>query len=662
MLEIKTLPFGMGGFLPLPNVPPIYTDDRDNVRNTTYINTQFYHPSPTQRGKEMVHLKPREVYFCKNVSGEFTLALKQTSTKSPKCVIIHIEQQKKLRGQHVPQAVQVKEEPPDSPPLPVISKIESLNSNTDKQVATTLSNQPTCPECHEPQRRPMTDHFLGHNVPNEIYSCKDCKFIASTACSLSAHKRIHDFGSPFVCPECGKCFVDFNDLRLHMDDVCFHLVKNIRYRCPGRNCGKLFAMQQTYAAHFEVHMQTMLICSVCKAGFHSEEDFKKHEKAHSESCHLMKGSMCTVCTNPKLTFNEVAHKQHILWHTKDRKRCMYVYMCKNCRSYFRSTTTYITHLMKCTKTGSVPLRLSKGVEIIKYVNNNCMLCNVVIVSREISANALCIKCKNLKFNTMRCSKCNENITYHEANVKPRCTKCNHINLIESKKFACLLCNKMILKEEQAAHKRYCKYGEPVVMMPRVKIEPSVEMALSTSSDETSRDSETKRKSESPEESSRKKRKRMSVTKSKKPNVNGDGEKELQAEKPIVFNGVYRCRLCYHKEERRDAFHKHILKHRDIQTSYQCMECGECFVVKPSLTKHLVHYHNIMDPEEYLQQNNCYDHKAVKQLSEVLKLAPGESKDVKENQCCVCREEFPNKTVLNQHFRIHGMAFLRMKMT
>nr|CAH7723455.1 unnamed protein product [Callosobruchus chinensis] len=92
-----------------------------------------------------------------------------------------------------------------------------------------------------------------------------------------------------------------------------------------------------------------------------------------------------------------------------------------------------------------------------------------------------------------------------------------------------------------------------------------------------------------------------------------------------------------------------------------MECGECFVVKPSLMKHLMHFHNISDCEAYVEANDCYDVDAVKELQETVRLGPLASKEsdepLKENQCRVCREQFEDSVSLNKHFRIHGMAFL-----
>ncbi|KAL3276711.1 hypothetical protein HHI36_012081 [Cryptolaemus montrouzieri] len=159
---------------------------------------------------------------------------------------------------------------------------------------------------------------------------------------------------------------------------------------------------------------------------------------------------------------------------------------------------------------------------------------------------------------------------------------------------------------------------------------------------------------------RKRKRAAFVFRGKKPMLSSPPEEvtDLQADEAKPFNGTYYCKLCNFQETEREKFHEHIVVHRDVSTAYQCMECGECFVVKPSLLKHLLHYHKIKDTNDYLESNDCYDKNAVEELKEIMKLAPGESRGpVKENQCRVCLQEFSDGTELRKHFRIHGMAFL-----
>ncbi|KAJ8937436.1 hypothetical protein NQ314_011825 [Rhamnusium bicolor] len=223
--------------------------------------------------------------------------------------------------------------------------------------------------------------------------------------------------------------------------------------------------------------------------------------------------------------------------------------------------------------------------------------------------------------------------------------------------------------KHAMHMNVCKYGRPFVSVLKLNLEDLVNRSFSSnSSDLDSSSSPTKFErvkrhissdSSKTDDSVKRRRKRVGFPGSSKHRRNDkEVELDLTAEEPMQFDGTYHCKLCDYKNTDRSEFHGHIKEHRDISTAYQCMECAECFVVKPSLIKHLLHFHNIFDHQTYLKENDCYDVDAVRELEDTMKLAPGESKEpVKENQCRVCRQEFEDSIALNKHFRIHGMAFL-----
>ena len=133
--------------------------------------------------------------------------------------------------------------------------------------------------------------------------------------------------------------------------------------------------------------------------------------------------------------------------------------------------------------------------------------------------------------------------------------------------------------------------------------------------------------------------------------------EPELEEPKPFEGTYCCKNCQFTTENRKTFHEHVTEHRDISTSYQCMECGECFMVKPSLSKHLLYYHQIQDFDKYIEENNCYSKEALAELREALQLSLLSANKVEPNQCRVCLKKFTEEYELSKHFRSHGMAFL-----
>jgi hypothetical protein len=129
---------------------------------------------------------------------------------------------------------------------------------------------------------------------------------------------------------------------------------------------------------------------------------------------------------------------------------------------------------------------------------------------------------------------------------------------------------------------------------------------------------------------------------------------------------YECSKCRYADSCVESFREHIKLHHTDKSAFQCMECGMCFVVKPSFEKHLFISHRIKDVEAYLQ-NNCCDSSAnterIEDTSQHEESSPPLEDfppDLVENQCRVCREIFDTAFQLNKHFRTHGMAFLLMK--
>lgn len=651
-IDIFTLPVSLAGFLPHPNIPILYAAEEEELVEDVYINTQFYSPDVNEKGKQVITLKPSDIVF---KEAQKSLALKQVCANVPKCEFVTVEFQDKLKRQHLSieennnvnnndngsnsdmgGLVDVKQEPPepDEPPsvitMPVISKVESLR---EKKFLL-----PTCLDCNTIQSGTMAEHYLGKNQPfDTTLKCSTCKFIASTKCSLKAHIRIHENIPPFVCPDCGKDFPNWMSLRKHMDDVCFHLAKHVRFRCPGKRCGKLFAVSTTFALHFQTHLKRFFTCSACGDTLSNAEDVEAHKLSYKESCNLKSAYECPLCPDLK-TLTEDDYQAHVNTHATDTKRCMYVYMCKHCRSYFRSTATYATHLLKCSSKQTVHVR---KYDIPRYVTRECERCTNKIIFNEQRPARLCNKCKQ------------------QSDVpKP----------IISKRFFCILCNKQIQFHEKSYHRRECVYGKPYIIIPKLMTEDIDNFSFSSSSSDfdsstSTRSNKTKRRRSSDswktDDSGKKKRQRTYNPNLNKPRKTEKiVELDLTAEEPVEFDGTYRCKLCDYKNTDRVEFHGHIKEHRDISTAYQCMECAECFVVRPSLIKHLLHFHNISDHESYLKENDCFDVVAVKELESIMKLAPGESKEpVKENQCRVCRQEFEDALSMNKHFRIHGMAFL-----
>lgn len=122
------------------------------------------------------------------------------------------------------------------------------------------------------------------------------------------------------------------------------------------------------------------------------------------------------------------------------------------------------------------------------------------------------------------------------------------------------------------------------------------------------------------------------------------------------DGMFKCRKCEMKFIDMDLLRQHISKSHRIKGRYLvCLECGENFVVAPSLQMHLKAFHAIDDPLTYLLQNTSFAPENLEDTEE-----EEEEVTADENQCYVCMAVFENKAAVDKHLRVHGMAFLNRK--
>ncbi|XP_050293447.1 zinc finger protein 687-like isoform X2 [Anthonomus grandis grandis] len=768
-LEIKFLPFGLAGFVRHPDVPYLFDVVEELITGDLFMNSQFYTPKLEDRGKEVITLTPSHLVINRtDENGESQgLALKQIAKNIPKCLFITIDSLRHLRFQIETPEVEIKSESEETSSsysdqivfsdeaavlseksqeevtplssllsnvheqtdaLPVISKVETVDeeflnrlppvqpgNQPDKVLPTSISKK--CTEC-QLEFADLLQHFMGPNRPtSENLRCACCKLVCPTVCSYEAHLRIHDKESPFVCPDCGVSFTERDELKEHMDTVCFHELKSVRYRCPGRRCGRIFASDATFRPHFrDSHIERLFACSYCMDPFNSLESCKEHLIIHKNDTTELLGVLeifrCSVCNGENMNQHQLL--KHLDGHCNDLSRCIYIYMCKFCKCYFRSVQTITTHLKNCKQKKAAGdsqgrQRTSNNFLLSKYHSTKCLSCKAKMITLKSRSVSYCSVCqpKNVK-----CKVSSQPI---QPTPPDRCV--------------CILCKAHLKFVDRRKHQHSCRYSRPQVVLERLSLDtlkketvvreyfklenktefnsqelfhlqkplvliietgnadgtvsmkpeqtyaclPDIgkmkipEDQRSTSSSEL--DSPQKRPKSTSSEESRTCKKTHSdssddVRPRKRPRSSGkskksDLEEDLTADQPISFDGTYICRICEQKETDRGKFHQHIKTHRQVSTAYQCMECGECFVVRPSLVKHLLHYHNISDFDCYFDQNNCFDQSAVNELAKVMK-APFLANDVKENQCKVCMEQFEDKESLDRHFRVHGMAFLITK--
>lgn len=119
-------------------------------------------------------------------------------------------------------------------------------------------------------------------------------------------------------------------------------------------------------------------------------------------------------------------------------------------------------------------------------------------------------------------------------------------------------------------------------------------------------------------------------------------------------GNFKCKKCGQRCTDMSSLREHIATNHRLKGRYLiCLECGENFVVAPSLQMHLKAFHGIEDPTSYMSQNPSYALDANNDLE-------AEGRTTVANQCYVCMAVFEDKAAVDKHLRVHGMAFLNRK--
>ncbi|RZF39087.1 hypothetical protein LSTR_LSTR016406 [Laodelphax striatellus] len=147
-------------------------------------------------------------------------------------------------------------------------------------------------------------------------------------------------------------------------------------------------------------------------------------------------------------------------------------------------------------------------------------------------------------------------------------------------------------------------------------------------------------------------KKRSPPKAKPPTTSGlkaqfDRGLVMEASQSAASN--LKCVKCSFVADSVPTLRGHVTEHRTDRSALQCLECGECFVVLPSLEKHLAIRHHILDVDRYIADNpSC---------------VPPTDADASDTlECSVCLSSFASRQELEKHTRTHGMAFLKQART
>ncbi|XP_045771971.1 zinc finger protein 532-like [Maniola jurtina] len=479
-------------------------------------------------------------------------------------------------------------------------------------------------------------HYMQYT--NESHSCPICMFLLPTVCALEAHLRIHLNAPPFFCPECGMHLPN-KVASYPFDHSCegFKMMKSAtRLLCKIDDCNELFHPDD-YSRHLKTHLKKVYRCSFCLEIWYHNDSLTK--------CSLCKNGNLTSYVHcpqcPNKLFAESLIERHLNSHCLRDKLNDQCYPCTTCNVAYAQMYNLLNHHVNTHSAANLKTLLSKFF-VKATTATKTQKSRKHVYHRVVKK---CSKC--LRSFTYRCLdedirklpndcpyKC---ISNTETQSRAQSDETNNDLEIE-----CFLCKRRISQNWDNIKVHYAQFHNNHkcidIQVLVKKLDKKLLPKKSKNRNFTCAKAIAKNKS---------KKNKLQMNK-----VALNAEKDESIEIPRDPNV---CIICNHNCENSKNLESHMITHRDPSMAYQCLECGKCFVVKPSFSTHLLLEHSITNVQEYIDTKPCYNESAL--LKNRDDLNPPIEQPVKENQCRICREQFENSNDLEKHFRVHGMAFL-----
>lgn len=539
----------------------------------------------------------------------------------------------------------------------------------------------------------MTKHLNGCGRPtNPHLKCERCELILPTKCALKCHLRIHDKLPPYKCPDCGKDFTNWDDLFSHLKMSCGHIAKCVRYYC--HSCKKHFASKSILANHIsDLHSRDIFRCSSCPVAFYNKSSLDKHmiTTVHKEeTVVLLNQKQCNMCPTKLMPLEEF--ESHIQNHTNNNSALIYGYKCPWCTMVYVNKMAFIIHQVDEKKEIENSNNTLLKNKFLKFLSQDTALSGSESNKKENSHSdfEFVEQFANLEFNLPAAEKdplSSDDWEFLQGQkVKGQDT--NEEVCIICKKHSVVLLPGVNINKQSLCCKQCAKTldDQSMVQNGQTKINNVMSKKYVSSNMDYKETTKTlksnsarvKKRSYSFEQTETKSRK---LQKSAVPPNRADSYTESNLDtdlnmpvkkripkkypdKKIDFGGEsagnqgqviafkspnkLACAKCKFVANTKETFVEHITVHRMDPNTYQCLECGLCFVVLPSLGRHLRMYHGIQDVHEYTSKNKS----SLPKKSDVK-----ETQCLQENQCRVCMEIYDSNSSLEKHFRTHGMAFM-----
>ncbi|KAF4533038.1 hypothetical protein B566_EDAN000730 [Ephemera danica] len=496
----------------------------------------------------------------------------------------------------------------------------------------------TCPECNLKllENTDLQQHLAGlPNKKSDSFKCEKCQVPLPTDCSLKLHEIMHSSQykseKSFVCPECGLQFLKWDIFKEHLHKECMHAYLSSCFKC--QHCVTLFPTPISLEVHIlKVHIKKVYKCAICNIACYSMQALDKHRtEAHHNNTEGKPATyqLCELCPGRLITQGFLLF--HVHQHAENPLNLLIRYVCEPCKIFLEHRKDFKKHKENCKHDVSnfnKPETSPSKEEQPKQLATKPILVKIPEQPK--------------KLETDEPNK-SQNNSPPEKYIRP-CHKCGCSMQPYKKSVACFKCNKSLLKMAK-------------------KLSP-VKKSLNDSSDDSNHVNGSVTSTDCPlcnlsinndylsvkkHFASKHKDIKLNRNTYQKHLLELRNQMNVTVKTENTDTSEFKCCICDLETNDEEMFREHVVQHQPEEGStYQCLECGICYVVKPSLEKHLLLSHRIKGVDEYLRETG----------QELVGDQAGEGAPIKDNQCEVCYAEFEAEADLNSHLRTHGLAFLR----
>jgi hypothetical protein len=553
-------------------------------------------------------------------------------------------------------------------------KDESMDIDIETKTEYTITDK--CPECNI-KLLPDTDlkqHFAGFNIKSSNFKCNKCNILLPTSCSLKCHEHLHSSDykenkNNFICPECGIKFEKWETYFKHLHNDCMHAYYSECFKC--QNCSNIFPTGISLEVHIlKTHMKKIFKCGTCNIAFYSNETLEKHYNDTHINENRKRSiiyQICQLCPGQLVTQSHLLF--HVHQHAEDTVCSLLRYVCEPCSVYVEHKEDFIDHKTVCDKVVSKFTKNKNNTDENDAIDSHMKSLPAQIPKKSVIKESS-IKIKNYKSNITINSNNKRKLNSIKKSSRP-CHKCGTaMQPYKYKMLACFKCNKSLinktLKKSNSPKNISTKYlngdclDDSNSAIIKIKKEEHCKAELQSDIEHfecpvckvsftDNYDTIKEHFSDNHEDlfnslewcpMTYKQNIKNILTCINESDVND-----------VIISSKFTCNICQLQTDEEEEFREHVVTHRPGDSpAYQCMECGMCYVVKPSLEKHLLLTHKIRGVDEYLKESG-------QNHDEELGI---EGPPLKENQCKVCYKEFESPQELNSHLRTHGLAFLLNK--